>query len=210
MTTMRLSPVPTKRMVVVTLALMATMCIVLPLGSVFAQNDSPDGTYRLKLTVGAGGSLSTTPAGIPSGMTAEASKFGPAATVRLMWCPDHLLSMGIESGWTKIYSYETSGADAGKVFLSQVPSYFVFSMKPLENFNILGGYGYSRLNTSLEYGGTVNISQWSMGWIAAASYEKPIAQNLALAGELKWINAIEEKQGTITLQVQLVWDFFQW
>ncbi len=49
-----------------------------------------------------------------------------------------------------------------------------------------------------------------MGWITSASYEKPIADRLALAGELKYINAIEEKQAVITFQVQLVWDFYRW
>ncbi len=184
--------------------------LIVSLATIALAQDSNDGTYRLKLTVGAGGSLCTTPAGTPSGLSADVSKFGPAATVRLMFCPDHLLSVGVESGWTKIYSYETSGVDAGKVFLSQVPVYFVFSMKPWESFSLLGGYGYSRLNTSLEYGGTVNVGMWSMGWVVAAAYERPLSEKLGIATELKWIDAIEEKDAVVTLQVQLVWDFLQW
>src|SRR5512140_1387020 len=134
---------------------LAALVLALLTMTALAQ-DGGDGTYRLKLTVGAGGSICTSPVGTPSGMTADLSRFGPAMTARLMWCPDHLLSVGLESGWPQIYSYETSGADAGKVSLTQVPMYTVFAMRPWEGSQMLAGYGYSRLNSSLEYQGSVN------------------------------------------------------
>jgi hypothetical protein len=211
MTTMTLSSFMSQRMVAVTLAMVAAIVSMSPIGTAFAQGAGPEsGIYQLKLTAGGGLSLCPSPGSPPSGMSGDVSKFGPAAIFRLMFAPDHLLSVGMESGWTSVYSYETTGQDAGKVSLSQVPMYFVFAMRPWEGIQILGGYGYSRLNTSLDYQGEVNQGTWSMGWITSASYEKPIADRLALAGELKWINAIEEKQAVITFQVQLVWDFYRW
>lgn len=169
-----------------------------------------DSTYKLVAYVGLGGSFYTTSAEFASGLQADVSKFGPAATVRVMWRPDHLLSVGLESGWSKFYSYESSGSTEGKVYVSQVPLYIVFSMRFWDAMEVTGGYGYSHVNTNLEYQGTVNIGAWSMGWVAACSYERPLTKTLGLAAELKWINAVESHDANVSLQVQLVYSFLEW
>jgi hypothetical protein len=169
-----------------------------------------DTTFRLIATVGVGGSFYSTTAGFAPDLQADVSKFGPAATVRVMWQPDHLLGVGLETGWSKFYSYEISGSTPGSVYVSQVPLYIVWSMKPWGGITLFGGYGYSRVNTSLEYQGTVNAGTWSMGWVAAGSYEWPLAKNLGIAGEVKWINAVESHDATLSLQVQLVYSFFEY
>jgi hypothetical protein len=191
------------------------LCSVWVVAAVFLSRtavagEGHDSTYRLVAYLGGGGSLYVTSAGTPSGMQADVSKFGPAATFRVMWCPDHLLSVGLESGWTKLYSYETGAPDQGKVYLSQFPLYIVWSMKFFDAVNVLGGYGYSRVNTSLDYQGTVNVGTWSMGWVAACSYERPLTKTLGVAAELKWINAVESHDGALTLQAQLVYSFLEW
>jgi hypothetical protein len=172
--------------------------------------DPHDSIYRLVLTVGGGGSLYTGEQGPPSWMSAEKSKFGPAMTFRVMWRPDHLLSVGLESGWTKFHSYETSGDVAGKVYVSQIPLYTVFSMRFWDALNVFGGYGYSIVNSNLEYAGTVNNTTWSMGWLTACSYERSVSKTLGVAAELKYINAIESHDAAVTLQIQLVWSFLEW
>ncbi len=188
-------------------ACLATLCLV----SMTALAEDPhDSVYRLVLTVGGGGSLYTGEQGPPSWLPAEKSKFGPALTVRAMWRPDHLLSVGLESGWTKLHSYETTGDVAGKVYVSQVPLYTVFGMRFFDALNVFGGYGYSHVNTSLEYDGTVNNGTWSMGWLAAASYERPVSKSLAVAAELKYFGVVESHDAAITLQIQLVWNALEW
>jgi hypothetical protein len=172
--------------------------------------ENRDSTYRLVAYVGGGGSFYTASAGVPSGLQGDVSKFGPAATVRVMFCPDHILSVGLESGWTKLYSYETTGPAQGKVHLSQVPLYIVWSMRFLDAVNLFGGYGYSRLTTQLDYAGSTSAGTWSLGWVAACSYEKPITETLGVAAELKWIAAVESRDAAITLQVQLVYSFLEW
>jgi len=169
-----------------------------------------DTTFHLVAYVGLGGSWYSTSAGFAQGLNADVSKFGPAGTIRVMWRPDHLLSVGLESGWSKFYSYETGGSPSGKVSVSQVPLYIVWSMRFLDGVEVFGGYGYSRINTSLDYQGTVNVGTWSMGWVAAASYTRPLTKTLGLAGELKWINAVESHDANVSLQVQLVYSIFEW
>jgi hypothetical protein len=33
---------------------------------------------------------------------------------------------------------------------------------------------------------------------------------MGIAAELKYINAVESQDGAITLQVQFVWNFYEW
>jgi hypothetical protein len=172
--------------------------------------EKSDTTYKVVVYAGLGGSLLVSEAGTPSGLQADVSKFGPAGTFRVMWRPDHLLGVGLETGWTKLYSYETTGDVKGDVYLSQVPLYIVFSMKLADRVNVFGGSGYSRLNSSLDYGGTVDVGTWSMGWIAACTYERPINNKFGLAAELKWFNIVEAKAANITLQVQLVYNLIEY
>jgi len=178
--------------------------------SVAYAGESSDSTYKVVAYIGGGLSRYIVVAGTPSGMSADVSKTGPAATLRVMWYPDHLLSVGLETGWTKIYSYKSTSGPPAQMTLSQYPLYAVFGMKFWNELNLIGGYGYSRLNTNLDYQGTVNISTWSMGWVAACSYEHPVSKTLGIAAELKWINAVESGDGVITLQLQLVWDLFRY
>ena len=171
---------------------------------------SQESVYKVVAYVGGGASIYTASAGTPAGLSTDVSKFGPAATVRVMWQPDHMLGVGLESGWTKLYSYTVSGPTSGKLYYSQVPLYIVWSMKFWDALNVAGGYGYSHVITNLDYAGTVNVATWSMGWLAACSYERPITKTLGIAGEIKWINPIESKDGALTLQVQLVWNILEY
>jgi len=188
--------------------------ISLPLVALVTATAWSQGTqesvYRVVAYVGGGASLYAASAGTPSGLSTDVSKFGPAATVRVMWQPDHMLGVGLESGWTKLYSYTVSGPTSGKMYYSQVPLYVVWSMKFWDQLNVLGGYGYSHVITNLDYAGTVTVATWSMGWLAACSYECPITRTLGIAGELKWITPIETHDSAMTLQIQLVWNILEY
>jgi hypothetical protein len=169
-----------------------------------------DSTFKLVAYVGGGLSRYISVAGTPSGMSTDVSKTGPAATVRVMWRPEHLLSVGLETGWTKLYSYKSTSGPPAQVYYSQVPLYLVWCMRFWEELNIFGGYGYSRVNTNMDFEGNVNIGTWSMGWVAACSYEQPLSKTMGIAAELKYINAVESQDGAITLQVHFVWNFYEW
>ncbi|HMK39588.1 MAG TPA: outer membrane beta-barrel protein [Bacteroidota bacterium] len=180
--------------------------VALAAGSAYSQ----ESVYRVVAYVGGGASLYTASAGTPAGLSTDVSKFGPAATVRLMWEPDHLLGVGLESGWTKLYSYTIAGPTSGTMYHSQVPLFVVWSMKFWDAVHLFGGYGYSRVITNLDYAGTATVATWSMGWMAACSYERPLTHTLGIAGEAKWITPVETGDGAFTLQVQLVWNVFEY
>jgi hypothetical protein len=168
-----------------------------------------DSAYAIVAYVGGGISQYLVVPGGPPDIPTDVSKTGLAGTVRLMWHPDYLLRLGIETGWTKLYSYTLQQQPAGELFLSAVPALIVWSM-PVYGVDLFFGAGYYLLNSSLDYQGTVDVSTWSLGWMAAASYTHPLTDNLGVAGEIKWMNASEHESSNLTIQAQLVWRLFEW
>lgn len=169
-----------------------------------------DSTYSLVAYIGGGlARYIVAPGGPPPGVPVEYTRTGLSGTVRVMWHPDHLLRLGLESGWASFYSYKFGTQPSGEVSLSAVPLLVVWSM------NVLGvdwfvGSGYYRLNSSLDFKGTVDVQTWSLGWMAAASYTHPLSESLGLAGEVKWMNATEHADAALNIQVQLVWKLLEW
>jgi hypothetical protein len=169
-----------------------------------------DGTYSLVAYIGGGYShYVTTPGGPPSDIPVDHTKSGFAGTVRVMWVPDHLIRLGLESGWTTFYSYKFGAQSDGKMSLTGVPLIVVWSMNVLK-VDLFAGAGYYHLNSNLDYHGTITGHTWSLGWLAAASYTHPLSENLGVAGEVKWMNAVENQDAVMTIQVQLVWKFLEW
>ena len=168
------------------------------------------GPYNLTAYVGGGLSkYVTSPGGPPAGVPVDHTTTGLAATARVMWCPDHLLRLGLESGWTNFYSYTFGSQNEGKESVSAVPLIAVWSMNLL-HVDWFAGAGYYHLNSTLDYMGTVSTNTWSLGWLAAASYTHKLSDNWGVAGEVKWMNAVESQDAAITFQVQMVWKFLEW
>lgn len=185
------------------------------------------GPYAVVLTVGGGLSYYATKVGVPPALEqVRASRWGVPATFRAMWYPDHRLRIGLETGWTTLYSYRgVATGERAQVYVSAVPVLIVFSM-PLgwlseaspgtiertlaRRLSLTGGTGAYLLNSRLAYGGVVNNNRISLGWMAAGSYTQPISQRFRIATELKWYNATATEDATFIWQLQLVWRAFSW
>src|SRR3982751_2532786 len=132
----------------------------------------------------------------------------PAATFRVMWQPDHLLSLGLESGYVTWYSYESNhDTVAAKIVLSSIPLLVTWSMPIAKRFRVFAGFGSYFMQSSLEDKRKVNTNTASLGWALALAYVQPLQKNLALACEGKWYKAHETHDDLVSLQVQLVWKF---
>lgn len=138
------------------------------------------------------------------------NKSGFAGTIRLMWEPDHLLSLGLESGYLQLYKLSNKQVSVlGNDFevsteLTAIPIFTVFSMKIIKNFKLSIGSGLLILGSSVDaLGNPVSSSQTSTGAFGAASYLYPLSKMFFLGGELKYyyINKIEN--GDLTLQLML-------
>ena len=165
------------------------------------------------LVLYAGGGMSHYPGtpGVPAHMDTRITSWAPSGTARLMWHPGHRLHVGLESGWTPVYSYSIDGPGAtGSVHLDAVPLLLVWSMPLTERISLFAGYGTYRLTTTLDYLGSTRTSMFSMGYSAALSYVHPVSQRLGIDMELKWFNAGETRHTVLAAQLQLVWKLHTW
>ena len=178
--------------------------------------------YALVVTAGGGLSYYSTHLGVPSSLEQpRVSRFGVPASLRVMWYPDHRLRVGLETGWTTMYSYKGRIAgDQANVYVSTVPVLLVFSM-PLawvkgfernlvRRMALTVGTGAYINHSRLDYVGTVQSNTLSLGWMGAASYTYPIGRQFRIAGELKWFDAVSVENAAFTAELQLVWRAFSW
>jgi len=169
------------------------------------------GEFALVAYVGGGISFFTGNAGTPAGLTSNITTTNPIGSIRIMWHPDHLLRVGLESGWHNFYSYSAENNSVkGKVNVQSIPILLVFSMPVFNRFNIFAGPGSYLITSKLNYRGEVKSTRLSLGWMAAVSYVYPLNDKLGIAGEFKWLNSWETKDQSLILQIQLKWKFLTW
>lgn len=184
--------------------------------------DTTRGPYTLVVTAGGGLSYYSTHLGVPASLEqTHVSRFGVPGSLRMMWYPDHRLRVGLETGWTTMYSYRGKVAnDNAHVYVSAIPVLLVFSM-PLawlrgtdrslvRRLAITAGTGIYINHSRLDYVGTIFSNTNSLGWMAAASYTYPIGRRFRVAGELKWFDAVAAENAAFTAELQLVWRAFSW
>ena len=194
-------------------------------GIVMAQTDSTvskRGPYNIVLTVGGGLSYYSARLGVPAGLDqVNVSRFGIPTMFRAMWHPDHRLRIGLETGWTTMYSYRgTASGERAQVYVSAVPILLVFSM-PLawlsgterslaRRLSVSGGSGAYLIYSRLDYAGMVISNRPSLGWMVAGSYTQPIGRQFRVVTEVKWLDAVATQDATFALQLQLIWRAFSW
>jgi len=150
--------------------------------------------------------------GAPQYLSRSISNLSHVTTFRIMWFPDHLLHVGLETGHMAFYQYKfrDSTDREGTVKLKAIPVLIEYNMAVTKRLNLFAGSGIYLLNTNLDYRGETSSKKLSIGWMAAASYIFPLSKTLGLGTEAKWMNAAETSNGIISLQLQLVWKFLNW
>jgi hypothetical protein len=135
----------------------------------------------------------------------------PIGTFRIMWHPDHRLRVGIESGYTELYTYTVqNGSSPGKLRLTGVPILLVWSMALTKRLNVFAGIGSYLLTTHLDYKGNVRSKTVSLGVNASVNYVQPVSPKLGIGAELKWTDVTQTKDYGMSAQLMLVWKFFEW
>jgi hypothetical protein len=175
-----------------------------------AAQPHPDSSFAVVLFGGAGLTRYVAEINTPVGLRASVHREGSAFTLRAMWYPDHLLRIGIETGWVRFFSYTLHGAADGNLYLSATPMLLVFSMPLTDRLNVYVGAGGYFVSSKLEFESTVRANELSQGWMLAASYVFPLTESFGIAAEAKWYNASQFEDATITAQAMIVWRCFEW
>jgi hypothetical protein len=115
-----------------------------------------------------------------------------AFVTRIMWEPEHFLSLGFETGYNGLYSIKEAGTNSEvKISNAAIPLQLVISMKFLKQFygNFTMGQSILLNKVSTTYNGvsnTNNASNVSLGDFGAAiGYRKSISERFYLGTELK-------------------------
>ena len=96
-------------------AVLSCMLGLVLTGSTVSAQSHPDSSFAVVLYGGAGITRYVAAINTPVGVRASLHPGGAAFTLRAMWYPDHLLRVGIETGWVRFYSYTLHGAADGNL-----------------------------------------------------------------------------------------------
>jgi hypothetical protein len=177
----------------------------------FTSSPNKKGTGSLVVYFSAGMARYANELGAPKYLNPTVENLHRIGTVRLMWHPDHLLKLGLETGYLTFYSYtfKDSVRNSGSVRITAVPVLAEWSMSLSKRWNVFAGSVIYLLMTKLDYLEKSSSHKLSIGWMAGGSYIMPLSENLGLGTELKWMQAAETSNGTVSLQLQLVWKFLK-
>lgn len=153
----------------------------------FAQDDR---RHHVRLIFGGGYGFRL---GAEAESTSEVdiSTTSPAATLRVMWKPEHLVSVGIETGYIPLSKASTKGQIKpgevdGNAQLTAIPAILVFAM---EKYNVELATGIGMYSLQLYGKSSKNIivenSSLEMGYMFSGAYSIPMG-DFALGLEFKY------------------------
>jgi hypothetical protein len=182
--------------------------------AVFPQ--SQDTMYYLTAELGAGYSRYITTLD-----NKDLNQNGFSGTVRIMWHPEHLLSLGLETGYQYLYSlkstYSVEGVGSSEVKASMicVPIMGIYSMKvfpkTLPNLEFKFSSGVFLLFSSGEaFGDEIKSSQISIGFSGAATYLHPLNDLISIGGELKYYYVSKIQDADLSLQFVFSYKFLEY
>ena len=138
-------------------------------------------------------------------------------TFRFMWEPEHLLRLGIESGYLPLFHLETKfydtvfGDTEAELSLNSIPIMGVFAMEVVENFEVFGGVGgFILISEVTSFDNYVLSKSWSNAYELGISYRHPLNNKLKIGGELKsyYISRLENYD--VALQLSIKYSIFSY
>lgn len=177
----------------------------------FAQDDS---TYHVQIILGGGYGVRLGELDAQTNEV-EIATTSPAATLRLMWKPEHLVSVGIATGYIPVTQATTKGpikpneAD-GNAQLTAIPALLLFAM---EKYNLEVAAGIGIYSLQLHGKSTKNVfidnSAIEMGYMLSAAYSIPINQ-FAVGFEIQYLAFTDRDIQMLIPNIRLRWNMFSY
>ena len=147
----------------------------------------------------------------------DLNKNGFSGMVRVMWNPEHLLSVGLETGYQYLYSIEVNnvetefGTSDFSASMIAVPIFIAISMRVAPNIKLTAGSGMFLLsNSGTAFGDALESSQISIGAHAGIAYVYPLNNLISIGGELQYSYYSKIQDQTFALQFLFVYKFLEW
>ncbi|MCB0747595.1 MAG: hypothetical protein KDC90_09030 [Ignavibacteriae bacterium] len=138
-------------------------------------------------------------------------------TGRIMWEPEHLLSVGVETGYVPLFFFQTNdyklvdGSVNVDLSLVAIPVVIIFGMEIFEDFKIYAGVGGAALNSTADFfENKVVSSSWSNAYNLSVAYSHKIAINLNLGSEIKWYNISKIEDSALLVQISILYNVFSY
>ena len=146
---------------------------------------------------------------------------GFCGSFRIMWHPEHQLSIGIETGYQKLYSINPKitipefGTSDVKASMISVPIFITFSMKifpeSLPNFKVLFAPGiFILFNRGEAFNDQIKSSQISNGFSSGISYLHPVTDLISIGSEIKYSQIAKIQDSAITVQLMFSYKLLRW
>jgi hypothetical protein len=151
----------------------------------------------------------------------DLNKNGYDGTIRIMWHPEHLLSVGIETGYQHLYNikrkFDPDDFDEThlNINLASVPISLLFSMKifpkTFPGLRLNGGSGVSIVYSSGElFNDKFNNSQIMVNYIISLNYLYQFSNRISAGGELKFTHLSKLEDSSVAVQLLLSYKFISW
>jgi hypothetical protein len=121
------------------------------------------------------------------------NKNGFNGTLKILWKPEHLLRVGIETGYIRLFSVTVSNLDTefGRTYLrtrmSAIPLFLIWSMELGKKFEInIGTGGFLLYSLVDSFDNKVTSTEFSNGYIISLTYLSNLYRDFDIGVELKW------------------------
>jgi len=170
----------------------------------FSQKDDPPGVrlnhYSLAIGLGWAHYINTLEIGGD-----QATINSPGLALRFFWEPEHRLSLGLETGFYRLYKVksQTYTNTGGQVTMSGVPFLLSVRMRIVDRFYLSAGAGLAAMFnkvTGIDNKIESTIISYS-NYQFSASYIYPLAKHWQVGGEFKFLNFGKTADWMYTLQV---------
>ena len=138
-------------------------------------------------------------------------------TCRFMWEPEHLLRIGLESGFIQLYYLDskiydsTFGTTDILINMSSVPIMAVFAMEVVDNVELIGGIGGFLITSQVtSFDNYVKSTSWSNAYELGVSYLYSVNEKLKLGAELKSYYITHLENYDVALQFSLKYSIFSY
>lgn len=177
-------------------------------GTLIAADDST--AYSFEGQVGGGyiRNLSTFEYAPPG----ELSQNGFNGFARFMWSPEHLLDVGVEIGYTQLYSITPpDSSPIDRSTLVAYPIYLVLSMRPVDPLYLTVGFGSAILSSVVtDADGNTAVTSASTSVYLSAAYMPYITENLRLGGEVRATSFDRYKDFNMSINVGLAYTLWRY
>lgn len=194
----------------------ALLCIV-PVLATPLRAQEEDSLYALTAFGGIGYTRNMSTFDIIPGLGLEPDRNGFGGFLRVMWKPEHLLRVGLETGITKVYSVSGKNIQTpyGQTnfgsYLSVVPVSLIFSMPLISHLEgYISSTSYFLFSKTWSFGSTTTGSMISVGFSGALAYMWPVNHDVQIGCEIKWYHIEKSNDDNILIQIVVGYRFLEW